>query len=287
MELSQLKYFLAVAESLKVTRTAERLHIAQPSLTRSIKNLEKELGVALFAKKGRSIELTECGVYMKNRVEPFLKALEKLPSELSDMDEREKSTVRMNVHSASYIVTQSIITYKKDNRMANFKLLQSGDMEESHIDIDTAPVYEGSTGEDTYVFHEDIYMAVSPASPYASMPFVRLKDLEKEDFISLSDAKQLRSICDGFCRRAGFVPAIVFESENPAAVKNLIAADVGIGFLPNHTWGELTEDGVVMLPIKEPECKRDIVVKLRQRGGEAEKYFKHLIEYMDGLKKKG
>ena len=79
----------------------------------------------------------------------------------------------------------------------------------------------------------------------------------------------------------------MFESENPAAVKNLIAADVGIGFLPECTWGELTGDGVVLLPIKEPKCKRDIVVKLKQRGGEAEKYFRHLIEYMDGLKKKG
>ena len=67
MELTQLKYFYAVAKNLHVTKTAEQLHIAQPALTQAVRRLEKELGHPLFASKGRNIVLTEYGKYLKEQ----------------------------------------------------------------------------------------------------------------------------------------------------------------------------------------------------------------------------
>ena len=61
MEINQMRYFLEVASTQHVTRSAERLHIAQPALSKAIHNLEQELGVPLFASKGRNIVLTEYG----------------------------------------------------------------------------------------------------------------------------------------------------------------------------------------------------------------------------------
>ena len=79
MELTQLKYFYAVAENLHVTKTAEQLHIAQPALTQSIRRLENELGYPLFAAKGRNIILTEYGRYLKEQLAPLLRQLDSLP----------------------------------------------------------------------------------------------------------------------------------------------------------------------------------------------------------------
>ena len=69
MELLQLEYFYAVAQNQHMTRTAEQLHIAQPSLTQSIRRLEKELGVPLFYRSGRNIALTTSSV-MPSRRQP-------------------------------------------------------------------------------------------------------------------------------------------------------------------------------------------------------------------------
>ena len=101
MELTQLRYFCAVAEPQHMTKTAERLHIAQPALTQSIHRLEKELGVALFAAKGRGIELTECGRYFYKSLTPVLRTLEDLPRELRAMANVEDNTVHMNMLAAS------------------------------------------------------------------------------------------------------------------------------------------------------------------------------------------
>lgn len=82
MELLQLEYFYAVAQNQHMTRTAEQLHIAQPSLTQSIRRLEKELGVPLFYHSGRNIALTEYGVALQEALTPVLKTLHQIPNQL-------------------------------------------------------------------------------------------------------------------------------------------------------------------------------------------------------------
>ena len=66
-------------------------------------------------------------------------------------------------------------------------------------------------------------------------------------------------LCDDFCRKAGFVPNVIFESDNYAAVQNFIASGNGIGFWPEHTWGT-TVNGVKLLPVISPECSREIII---------------------------
>ena len=85
MEITQLKYFYALAQNQHVTHTAEQLNIAQPSLTQSIRRLEKELNVKLFKTNGRNIILTECGKYLQRKIEPLLKTLNEIPDEIQTL----------------------------------------------------------------------------------------------------------------------------------------------------------------------------------------------------------
>ena len=72
MELRHLRYFVAVSEELNLTRAAEKLFIAQPPLTRAIKQLEEEIGVALFIRQPRGLELTTCGKYFLEQARQIL-----------------------------------------------------------------------------------------------------------------------------------------------------------------------------------------------------------------------
>lgn len=263
MELSQLRYFCAVAETEHVTQTAERLHIAQPALTQSLHRLEKELGVELLAARGRGIALTECGRFLYKRLTPVLETLDRLPRELSAMAEREQNTVHLNVLAASTMVTAAVIEYRRQQHPTHFQLFQNGELDHCDLTIFTAmpgqPLRQDGGG---FCCDERIYLAVPRQGRYAGRSAIRLEEAAQEEFAALGGGyRQFRAICDRFCVQAGFTPQVIFESDSPATVRNLIAAGLGVGFWPEFTWGVLDTPEVLLLPIASPDCRRQLVVR--------------------------
>lgn len=261
MELTQIRYFLEVAESQHITKSAQKLHIAQPALSQSIHRLEKELRVPLFVSKGRNIVLTEYGKYLKQKLEPVLTELDSIPGQLQTMAKLESDTVHINVLAASTLVTEAIIEYKKKRSEVNFQVLQSSADQLYDIGIRTKLFYQlDKESDSTFVCTEKIYLAVPSSHKLAAGNSIRLAEAADEGFISLMGSRQLRLICDRYCQHAGFSPKIIFESDSPAAVRNMIAANMGIGFWPEFTWGKLDTDKVKLLEIEEPLCRRDIII---------------------------
>ncbi len=284
MELSQLRYFLEAAKTQHITKSAQRLHIAQPALTQSIRRLESELGVKLFAHRGRNIALTPCGVYLRDRLIPVIKSIDSIPDDINEMLRTENETVRLCVTAASTLVTHAIINYKRLCPEVSFHVLQTRNDELFDIEIETRRMEEGGGCErhGTFLCTEQIYLAVPDGGRYSGRKSVKLAEVKDEGFISLFGSKQLRSICDTFCRSAGFEPNVIFESDSPEAVKNMIGAHMGVGFWPEFTWGELKADNVRLLEIEEPGCRRDIMITrhdIKPGSHHTEAFFKFLTGY--------
>lgn len=288
MELTQLKYFCAAAENQHITKTAELLHIAQPALSQSIHRLEKELGVPLFASRGRNIVLTEYGEYLKNRLSPLIASIDRIPEELKSMSNPEVRTINMNVLAASTLVTAAMIGYKKEHRSINFRLSQTGSSEVGDITVSTrfSDRHPAETAEFSRVFTEDIYIAVPAGSRWDGLSAVDLTDFAGEDIISLAGSKQFRCICDKLCMQSGFAPNIVFESDSPAAVRNFVAAGLGAAFWPQYTWGNPDTSGMILLPIRSPQCRRDIFISLndaKKDVPEVREFYDFLVEHFESL----
>ncbi len=291
MELTQLKYFYTLAQNQHVTRTAEQLHIAQPSLTQSIHRLENELNVKLFKSSGRNIVLTECGKYLQRKIEPVLNALNEIPEEIQTLNGDRKKLLRINVLAASTLITDTIIGYQKKHPEVRFQIVQNTETEDADITIFTRDSFQPPviSKDNFYIFSEEIFIAVPDTSDYAAMDHISLDELAGKGFISLAGTKGLRSICDRFCLQAGFKPNVVFESDNVSAVKNLIGASIGIGFWPQHTWETHEGSGITLLPISNPACRRDIVVQLHHESEshkEAFRYYEYLVGFFEKLKQK-
>ena len=190
----------------------------------------------------------------------------------------------MNVLAASTLITDAIIGYKNIHENINFKLSQNAENELYDIGITTKMFYRFSedSAKDRFVCTEKIYLAVPNNRKYRGMTSISLEDVQDEGFISLLGSKQLRWICDKFCQQVGFQPKIIFESDNPTAVKNMIAANIGIGFWPEHTWGRLESDNVILLEISDPVCHRDILFTCNHNkvdNANVEDFFAFLREY--------
>ena len=286
MELSQLRYFLEVAETQHMSLSAERLHIAQPTLSQVIRRLEEQLGVPLFAHKGRNIILTEYGKYFQRRLIPILEQLDKLPEQLQTMAKLNCETIHLNVLAASRLVTEAIIGYKLTHPDLNFQLLQNTQSDVFDIEISTRMFYQSHSkkAEKQYVCEEQIYLAVPNNEKYAGRSSICLSEVKDEGFISLIGSRQFRYICDRFCHHAGIRPRVIFESDNPAAVRNMIAANLGIGFWPAFSWGEIDSEHVRLLNIEEPSCSRDIVISCLVNKADSfavEDFFEYLKAYFE------
>ena len=261
MELLQLRYFLEVARTQHITKSAEKLHIAQPSLSQAIKRLENELGVPLFAARGRNIVLTEYGKFFLDRLEPLMQRLDALPQQLREMADPDTATICLHVTAASLVVSEAIVDFRRLHPHVNFRFLLGEDASRFDVSIsaERASRQQAMPSEDLFTCNEKICIAVPNAERHAGIGSLRLADLKDADFISLDSRKQFRQICDQFCAEAGFSPRIAFESDSPDAVRGMIAAHMGVGFWPAFSWGRPGD--MQLIDISEPVCRRSIVLR--------------------------
>lgn len=286
MELSQLKYFCEAAKEQHITNAAKKLNVAQPAVTLSIHKLEEELSVKLFTKSGRGVELTECGKYLYERASAILDSLNTIPNDLERISQVESKTIRINLLAASTITTDIIIEYKKIYNDIQFKISQNSDEKYCDIIVTTDVVSPVEKSGSVCSFAEDVFIVLPKDSPFAEQGSVRLSDLSDQGFISLAGSKQFRTLCDNFCKKAGFSARTVFESDNPYAVKNIIATGTGIGFWPEYSWGKVSGDDVKLVRISEPTCSRYITVSRTdtRTSDAADHFFSYLTHRISEIK---
>lgn len=300
MELTQLRYFCDIAETEHMTKSARRLNVVQPALSRSMHGLEDELGVKLFVKSGRNIRLTQEGARFYERASAVLGDLDAAASDIKSYASSRENTVRIGVFSATNLTIDAIAAYARDHQDTNLEVTQDESDETCDVGIGTL-VGQGAgrargtqdalaaavVDEKTYV--ERIGVAVPLGSPHEAP--ISLNNLEGERFISLAGSRRLRSLCDALCQQHGFEPRIGFDSESPEAVKKLISLGLGVGFWPEISWGSLEGSGARWMPLQEDGFMRMLSVRLMGRdclSGDrpkpvAEGFFAHLTGIMDGL----
>ena len=188
-----------------------------------------------------------------------------LKEDIPEMAKLADKTIHLNVLAASALVTDAIIEYKREHKDINFQLLQNNQENLYDIEIttkasDSSNNEEKLQGKNEFICHEKIYLAVPNNEKYKGRTSIDLREMMDEGFISLAGSKQFSAICEKFCHTLGVKPKIIFESDNPSAVKNMIMANMGVGFWPQFTWGSVDEKHVRLLEIEGVLCQRDIVI---------------------------
>ena len=282
MDIQKLKYFYTTAQLEHITRASEILHISQPSLTQAIQSLEFELGISLFERQGRRIVLTQFGKYLKERLDTLLPQFDNIPNEIEQLKSCVNKTVKLNILAASSFVINKIMSYKKKNPDVIFDFEQN----EQKYDCDIVITTNGLNSDNSKNYvkrcirEEKIYLAVPKNSIYASYSSIDLTTVKDESFIMLSNTRLFGVICNKYCSIAGFLPKILFESDSPAAVQNIISMGAGIAFWPEYSWGKINNKNVTLIPISYPVCQRDLIIELHNRlpkSTYAEDFYKYLL----------
>lgn len=281
MELQQLKYFLTVAEMEHMTKAATILHIAQPALSQCIKRLETELGVTLFTRTGRNIQLNNNGRRLQTLLKPIMAALINISNEFSS-DALAAVPIKLNISAATALMTEILIQYRVEHPETSFTLMQ--DATETDCDISISTVLPTNVNnESDVILDEEIFIAVPIHSVFAKRISIRLDELAKLPFISFSGSKPLRQVCDQLCNSVGIIPNIVFESDSPQVVRSLIEAGMGVGFWPAFSWGKFSSTKAALIPVGSPVCRRQLVLSITQEAqslATCQNFYTYVVEHI-------
>src|SRR5258708_7303674 len=207
MELQQLKYFREVAEREHVTRAAEKLFVSQSAVSRAVNQLEEELGVPLFYRRGRAIVLSPYGRLFLEHVSRALNALESGKRLLNEQTGGESGTVSLGfLHSLGIeMVPRLIKEYRRKHPTTQFALLvqRSGKMlmtqlAEGSIDLclSVPGMFRESDVRWSHLLDEELLIAMPKTHRLAARRALRMRELSSEPFLALSSDHTLRIIFD-------------------------------------------------------------------------------------------
>ncbi|MDK1472705.1 LysR family transcriptional regulator [Streptomyces sp. 549] len=262
----RLAQFVAVARHEHVTRAARELAVPQSTLSRSMARLEADLGVALFARHGRTVSLTAAGRAFLNSVEPALASVEQAAEAVrSDADPATGKVAFGFLHTlGSETVPELIRTFRADHPRIRFSLVQNyGEAMLERLragDLDLCLISPVPDAPDLVVRRLDeqrLRLVVPDDHRLAGRKRVRLAEARDESFITLEPGYGMRRIFDALCAEAGFRPRIAFEGEESETLRGLVAAGLGVALLPPPT---VPRPGVRELAVTAPRAAREIGV---------------------------
>ena len=261
MDLHQLRYFRVVARVEHMTRAAEELHISQPSLSKTIHRLEDELGVPLFDRQGRSIQINQFGKAFLEHVDTLFRELEQGQRKVRELAERGRSEV--SVVAASLIWLPDLLQrFQAIHPAIHFQLSQCP-LTEMPQRLETGacdfcflsmPLVKPGIKWQPLLTHE-IVLVVSSEHHLARQKKIPLGDIANEVMVIEKSGSGLRDLVDDFCQQAGFTPRIEYEIDDPTAIFEFVKANLGVAFAPVSVIKQLKEHDLTALHLTNPICE--------------------------------
>jgi len=241
MEIHQLRYVCAIADTGSFSRAAERCQVAQPSLSQQVLKLEEDLGSKLFDRLGRSVRLTEAGRAFLPHARSILSQMEEARSSVADKwtDIRGSVSVGVIPTIAPYLMPRYTKTFAKKYPEAKLRILEETTpiLIEGlrDLSIDLAILALPLRHKDLELFPlctEPLFAVLPKDHPRAAAESLALKDLRGESFVMLRDGHCFRDLSIAACTRARVAPRIAFESGQFSSLFGMVAAGVGISLVP-------------------------------------------------------
>ena len=287
--LQQLEYFRALARTGHLTRTAEQLYITQATLSNVIANLEKQLGVKLFDRVGRSLQLSQVGKLYLESVNTALDALEAGGARVEEYRQAQGQKVSVAVNN-SLVWADLFRDFQDSHRDCSLRQRNCSDGEEmrkllldAEVDFVIAGITDFSLSQlECRVFREEpIYLWVSKDHPLAEKRQVCLADTKEEGFIISSRTHPFHLYCEQLFRKAGLECRVVMECDY-MMVGQFIEAGLGVALTTGSAFASkapLLRDRSVCIPVTDAAQPRSIGLMWnpRRRLGPAAEAFRAFL----------
>ncbi|HZQ43857.1 MAG TPA: LysR family transcriptional regulator [Acidobacteriaceae bacterium] len=266
MEINQLRYVCAIADTGSFSRAAERCDVAQPSLSQQVLKLEEDLGAKLFDRLGRSIRITEAGRAFLPHARSILDQMEAARSSVAAKNADIRGSVAVGVIPtiAPFLMPRYTTAFAKKYPDARLRIVEATTPllidALRDLSVDVAILALPLRHKDLQwvpLRTEPLFAALPKNHPRASADSLALKNLRGESFVMLRDGHCFRDLSLATCTHARITPNIAFESDQFSSVLGMVAAGVGISIVPEMALDRNAGCGYVRL--SDPRATRTIV----------------------------
>lgn len=296
MDIRQLRYFLAIVEEGQITRAAKMLNMEQPPLSRQLQLMERELGVALFNRLGKSLQLTEAGELLRQRAADLVGQFDETLTRVKELDAGTAGVLSVGaVVSCTSLLPPAIVRLRRLYPGLVFKLREgdhhhlAGQLETREIElVVTRLPFESAFRSDHYTvmpLPSDPFVAFVPEEWTAlrNRTEVALRELAETPLLSLKTDRTTRmheAVLQQFARN-GLKPRFVCECASVALVLTLVASGIGAAILPRSALSAATIPSVRRLDIPDLELESEtgvVWLKNRRLSGRARRFADILLD---------
>lgn len=264
MEMHQIRYFMAVCNTLNFTRAAEVCNVTQPALTRAIQKLEEEFGGLLFRRERKLTHMTDLGHLVRPQLEAILKQTDKAKSTAKSFMQLKDAPLSLGVmctvgplrfigflseFGAGHPGIEVSLSEDRPDRLLD--LLMSGKLD---IAIMTRPDTENERIETRQLYEERFVVAFPAGHRFATMTEVPINEIAGESYLLRSHCEKSDELADLLESRMVEYDCI-YQSEREDWIQSMIMAGMGIAFMPEFS---PILRGLQTRPLVNPEVARDV-----------------------------
>jgi DNA-binding transcriptional LysR family regulator len=241
MEIRQIKYFIQICTDKSLSKAAENLHISQQGLSKTIKNLEDELGTPLFDRSSKGVRPTEFGILLLEKSQKIVSEFDLMVDFLHEKAKLKKGTISIGLPRSLYtcMFATIICEFQDTYPEIKLKIVEAGsnvcekNVEDNLLDISIA---FNSTSTEKFQFIPissfDMMLLVNKANSLSQKNTVKFRDLKKEKFIMFSPEHKSHQLTSERCLLSGFKPNIVFTTSQLELIVEMVVLNKGIAILP-------------------------------------------------------
>ena len=271
MNLRTLRVFVEVVRQGGFSQAAEVVSLTQSSVSKAVRTLEDELGTPLLNRIGHKSELTAAGEIAFRRALVLLAERNDLIAEINELRDLKGGTLRIGLPpvGCGVLFAQMFATYRSRYPMVNIELIEHGSkklrecLEAGEVDLAALLIPIDETFAYQQVRNEPLVAVLPGAHSLSRRKRINFSDLADSPFILFEEGFALNALIMAACDRRAIVPRVTARSGQIDFIADLVAAGLGVAFLPRMLAQKHKHAGIALVPLDEPDTDWNIALAWR------------------------
>ena len=282
MDVRQLEYFVEVARQKNFRKAADVLFISQPAISKAIKDLEGELGVALLYRNTKSVELTDNGQAILEQAQQIISSFQNIRAQLEEVSKLRTGKINIGLPPITGVTAMAHVLGAFKNEYPNIEIIlhEFGSKKIEQLIqeglLDVGIICMSEKNDQIYdmirLVRDPLQIIVDKKHQLAQKEIISYSDLVHEHLVLYNSDFSLHDMIMERFREEGVNPHVIFKTSQRELMTQTVAAGLGVAMLPSKICASLDSDNITSIPIANPQLYLQLALAWKK-----DRYMSHAL----------